>query len=373
MKSEHQEPYRILDANANRASEGLRTLEEYARFELNSVTHTEELKQLRHRLSAAVGRLPRESLLRSRDADGDVGASISTVAEKTRSSVNDVVSSAASRTQQALRCLEEYGKTLDQTFAAQVESIRYRAYQVSAKLELASIDGKRLALTKLHESTVYALVDGSTDVDQSGWENRIDRLAGAGVDMIQLRDKYLDDRALLRVAETMCRRCRYHGILFIVNDRADIAIACDADGVHVGQRELPVDHVRRILGPKRLVGLSTHDIEQVRRARDLPVDYIGCGPTFPGRTKCFDEFPGLAFLRTVATELQENPTVQQKVLPAFAIGGIDPTNADQVAETGFTRVAVTAAVSELDRANANVAGLKESLAVRHVTESADSP
>ncbi len=131
-----QATYRILDASANRAGEGLRTIEEFARFVLDDSQMTAQLKSLRHDLTAAVNRLSRDSLLRSRDTGGDVGTEIREPSEYARTDLSAVVAAAASRTQQSLRVLEEYGKTIDASVAADIEQIRYRCYTLSAEIEL---------------------------------------------------------------------------------------------------------------------------------------------------------------------------------------------------------------------------------------------
>jgi thiamine-phosphate pyrophosphorylase len=124
-------------------------------------------------------------------------------------------------------------------------------------------------------------------------------------------------------------------LLFVMNDRADLAALSDADGVHVGQDELSVNDARTIVGPKALIGVSTHSIEQARQAVIDGANYIGVGPTFPSSTKSFDTFAGLDLLRSVAAEIS---------LPAFAIGGITRENLPQVQAAGINRVAVTGAV-----------------------------
>ena len=121
-----------------------------------------------------------------------------------------------------------------------------------------------------------------------------------------------------------------------MNDRPDLAVLARADGVHVGQEELSVKDVRRIVGPEMLVGVSTHSLQQARRAVLDGANYIGVGPTFPSDTKAFEHFPGLELLREVAAEIR---------LPAFAIGGIDRRNVEEVLATGLTRIAVGGAVT----------------------------
>ena len=120
-----------------------------------------------------------------------------------------------------------------------------------------------------------------------------------------------------------------------MNDRPDLAVLSAADGVHVGQDELSVKDTRAIVGPHALIGVSTHNIDQARRAVLDGANYIGVGPTFPSTTKNFESFPGLNFIRTIATEIS---------LPAFAIGGITLNNIPQVISAGLRRVALSGAV-----------------------------
>jgi thiamine-phosphate pyrophosphorylase len=132
---------------------------------------------------------------------------------------------------------------------------------------------------------------------------------------------------------------RKAGVLFVVNDRPDIARLVEADGVHLGQDDLPVADARRVVGPDALIGVSTHSIAQVRQAVLDGADYIGIGPVFPSATKEFEHFPGLGFVRAATAET---------TLPAFALGGIGPGNLGEVVAAGARRVAVGAAVARAD-------------------------
>ncbi|TWU58195.1 thiamine phosphate synthase [Rubripirellula reticaptiva] len=340
--------YRILDASSNRALEGLRTMEEWARFANDDHEMSAELKSIRHCVANAVGRLPRSTMLAARDTPGDVGTEITVPTEMMRSSVASVVAAAAARTAQSLRVIEEYGKTIDGQLASEIERARYRTYTVAALLELSLPADDRQR--RLAASSLYVLVDAG--VDEAAFSESVRGLYQSGVDVLQLRDRSASDRTLLQrsaVAALIARQC---GGLFIVNDRADLAFASDADGVHVGQEELPVADARRILGPDKLIGLSTHSIDQARDAVADGADYIGCGPVFAGRTKTFDRYVGPAFLQQVSAEIE---------LPAFAIGGIDLTNLDQVTGAGIHRVAVTGAVRDADDPAEAVAELKRRL------------
>lgn len=156
-----------------------------------------------------------------------------------------------------------------------------------------------------------------------------------GVGIVQLREKHLPDRQLMIRARRMREWTRESDVLFIMNDRPDLAVLADADGVHVGQEELSVKDARRIIGPDKLIGVSTHSIEQARQAVLDGADYIGVGPVFRSSTKSFDAFVGLDLVKQVAEEIS---------LPAFAIGGINLENLDQVLAAGAERIAVTAAL-----------------------------
>lgn len=348
-----QATYRILDASVNRAGEGLRTIEEFARFALDDPQLSSGLKSLRHDLAAAVNRFPRQSLLRARDTSADVGTAISTPAEYARADMSSVVAAAASRTQQSLRVLEEYGKTIDPAIAVEIEQIRYRCYTLAADLELRLPPVSRRhcdRLERLQQSSLYVLIDSFAN--QAAFAETVATLLQAGVDILQLRDRNVDDRTLLSRARCAAEIARQFDKLFIVNDRPDIAVAAGADGVHVGQEELPVAETRKIVGADCLVGLSTHSIDQARDALVVGADYIGCGPVFAGRTKNFESYVGTDYLKEVAQEIR---------LPAFAIGGIDGSNIARVVETGIHRIAVTGAVRDAADPAAAVKELKTML------------
>lgn len=345
---------RILDANANRAGEGLRTLEESARFILDDLGLTDRLKTHRHDLAIAMGRWNRLQLIDSRDTPGDVGTHVTTETEHLRADFSSVIAAATTRTQQALRCLEEYGKTTDPNFAASIESVRYQCYATFRELELkmASVNVRS---RKIREARLYALI--ACEPDGERLQNRILELVDAGVDVIQLRDSSVDDRTLYEQARLGAAIAKQRGVLWIINDRADIAVASDADGVHVGQEEVPVDAVRRVVGRERLIGLSTHDIEQVREATQTTADYIGCGPTFPGKTKSFKHFPGCEFLKEVSDAERTNDLN----LPAFAIGGIGIDNIEQVIQAGIGRVAVTGTLASHEGLHQTALAMREVL------------
>ena len=329
--------YRILDANFNRAAEALRVLEEYCRFGLDDGHLAKCWKEMRHSLAKLQSSIPSQDLLTPRDTAADVGTSVKTNQELSRTSIRHVAQASCKRLEQALRSLEEYSKVLSLP-AREIEALRYQTYTLE-KATLLTADSQQ----RLENARLYVLMDAGDSVET--FENRAIEICRSGAHIVQLRDKKLNDRELLERACLLGRITKGCGTLFIMNDRPDLAILAAADGVHVGQDELSVQDVRRIVGLEMLVGVSTHTLEQARQAVLAGASYIGCGPTFPSGTKHFDSFSGLDFLREVAAEIS---------LPAFAIGGITLQTLPQVLTTGMRRVAVGGGVTSFSEPAAAV-------------------
>lgn len=339
---------RLLDANANRAREALRVLEDYARFVIDDAAMSMALKELRHDLAGATRAFVGEAVL-YRDTPGDVGTDNKTPAELKRADVRDIVTAAGKRLGEALRAIEEYLKALSPPDAARVESIRYRFYDVEHRLafSLAPCGGR------FDGVLLYVLVTES--VCRRPWLEAAEEAILGGADCIQLREKDLDGGEFLRRAAKLVDLCGRHGVPCIINDRPDIALLSGAAGVHVGQTDLPVREARKLIGPTRSVGVSTHTIEQAKQAVADGADYVGVGPFFRSPTKPRDFVAGPAFARAVAETIP---------LPAFAIAGITAANVDEVLATGIRAVAVSSAVlGEVDVRSAARA-LKAKLAAR---------
>jgi thiamine-phosphate pyrophosphorylase len=347
------EVFRILDASLNRASEGLRVVEDYVRFALDDRHLTEQFKQIRHDLAEAGAALPWSDRHAARDTRQDVGTTINTTSEAQREDAADVCQASLERVKQSLRSLEEFGKLVTAQMGAGFESLRYRLYTLEAALGRTADAVRRLANVRL-----CALIDGRGS--EAAFAEMVKQLISAGVDAIQLRDKKLSDRELVSRAHMLLDWANrpptnpdsshprpIKGMeqdvidrrrpLIIINDRPDIAAVVDADGVHLGQGDMSVKDARAIVGPRKLIGVSTHSIEQTRAAVLAGANYLGVGPTFPSKTKQFNSYPGLALLREVAAQIR---------LPAFAIGGITEENVDQVLAAGFSRIAVSSAVAD---------------------------
>lgn len=338
---------RILDACANRAREALRVIEDYTRFVLDDAFLSGELKGLRHHLAEVLGQIdpPHEDFLAAREMLRDVGAALTTESEQTRESLIDVAQANLKRLQESLRSLEEFGKLHSPVVGQAFEKARYRSYTLERAIVLGTTSRQRLAEAKL-----YILVSGRGCAAALDWT--IAEAAAGGANVIQLREKELTDRALLERARQVRHWTRQAGVLFIMNDRPDIARIVEADGVHLGQEELPVKEARRILGPDALIGVSTHSLDQVRQAVLDGASYIGVGPTFPSETKQFADFPGLEFVRQALAETS---------LPAFVIGGVTLKNVGEAVQAGARRVAVSQALCQADDPRSVARALREAL------------
>lgn len=177
---------------------------------------------------------------------------------------------------------------------------------------------------------VYAITDQSlTGVSHL---ELVQQLIAGGATLIQVRDKEIDGRTWYDIARQIMDYARPRGVKIIINDRVDIALAVDADGVHVGQEDLPPAAARQLLGPSKIIGYSTHSLDQALNADQLPVDYIAVGPVFRTQTK---ENPspvvGLELVRAVTAQVSK---------PVVAIGGIPANRVSEVLQAGAASVAL---------------------------------
>jgi thiamine-phosphate pyrophosphorylase len=204
---------------------------------------------------------------------------------------------------------------------------------------------------RLDNARLYFVVDARPHGTDP--EPLLEAALRGGVDIVQLREKDADDETVLAAASTFRALCDRYGALFILNDRPDLAVRANADGVHLGQDDMPVEEARAIVGEELLVGLSTHSPEQIQAA--ARVDYIGVGTIFGTPTKPRNAAAGLDLVRAAA---------RLATLPWFAIGGIDPGNVGEVAAAGAARVAVVRAIRDASAPEAAVRALRAALGDR---------
>jgi thiamine-phosphate pyrophosphorylase len=329
---------RLIDANANRAREALRVMEDLARFTLDDPGLCGGLKTLRHELRAALDSLgelglDRGTLLANRDTEHDVGTAIGTPQEARRVGLRDMALAAGGRLTEALRAIEEATKALGgdgADLASDVEALRYRAYTLEQQLALA------LGSDRAPQWRLCVLITAS--LCSRPWAEVAEAAIEGGADCLQLREKALPDRDLLERARTLVSMARPRRVAVVINDRPDLALLAGADGVHLGQTDLPVQAARRFGGDRLLIGLSTTNLDQARDAVRAGADYCGLGPMFPTNTKEKPAIAGPAYLRDYLAD------AGLAARPHLAIGGITPENAAELAREGCLGFAVSAAV-----------------------------
>lgn len=325
---------RIMDVNFNRAGEALRGMDEFARFVVNSESLSARIKNIRHDLAGAAAEWRQSHSvddvpLFNRDIAGDVGASIKTNAEGKRADALAVAAAASRRAAEALRTLSEYGKIDNPVLAAKFEQLRYRVYSVEPVLLADASLKQKLAQARLYVLVTTALC--STDPRTAARE----AVAG-GADIVQLREKEMEDGEFYRLAADLAEICREGGAVLLINDRPHIASLVDAGGVHGGQGDLDVHLTRRIIGPAKIIGRSTSGPEFAEKALADGADYIGVGPVFETNTKIHRKAAGLDYVKWVS---------EWGKLPYFAIGGVNRGTIDAVLDAGAGAVAICTGVT----------------------------
>jgi len=316
---------RILDANLDRAREGLRIIEEWCRFGLNSVQLTGECKQLRQELASWHA----PDLRAARDTPGDPGTELTHPQEQHRASVAQLLQANFCRVEEALRVLEEYGKLYNPKMGEAFKHMRYRVYTLETYLlgykRQQVLAGSQLYLVTSPSEALFDVVEAALE---------------GGLTIVQYRNKTADDDIQISQSQKLRQICHKYSALFIVNDRVDLALAADADGVHLGQQDMPIAVARQLLGPQRLIGRSTTNPDEMQRAIQEGADYIGVGPVYETPTKAGKAAVGLDYVRFAA---------QHSAIPWFAIGGITVNNVNDVISSGATRVAVVRALMEAEQ------------------------
>ncbi|MBF2080127.1 MAG: thiamine phosphate synthase [Synechococcales cyanobacterium T60_A2020_003] len=315
---------RILDANFDRAREGLRIIEEWCRFGLNNTPFTEECKHLRQTLA----QWHSADIRAARDTPGDPGTDLTHTQEQYRANLTHVLQANFCRVEEALRVLEEYGKLSHPDLSTVAKGMRYQVYTLESNLL-----GHQRHL-KLQQALLYLVTSPTEHL-----LGVVEAALQGGVTLVQYRDKDADDLTRLEQGQELRQLCHRYGALFIVNDRVDLAVALDADGVHLGQQDLPIAIARQILGGNRIVGRSTHCPDDLHRAQEEGADYIGVGPVYETPTKPGRAAAGLDYVRYAA---------EHATIPWFAIGSINTDNVGEVLSAKAERVAVVRSIMQAD-------------------------
>lgn len=326
--------YRIIDANLNRASEALRVIEEIARFKLNNQELTSKLKNLRHKINTKFSD-QYLTLLNARDSEGDIGLTVTNTSART--DLIDILKANFKRAQQALRTLEEYVKIENSEADNTFELSRYELYSLEKNMhsEIINVYKKK----KLESCKLYLVTDRKKFSDLQKFYDAIAKALQGGVDIVQLREKDTPVREFIEIARFVKELCTHYNKIFIINDRVDVAMAVNADGVHLGQEDMDLLTARKILGHEAIIGNSTHKPEDALSAMKNGADYIGVGPVFSTPTKPGRQAVGYEYVKWASQNVN---------IPFFAIGGINPENIEEVIEAGATRIAAVRAIINAD-------------------------
>jgi thiamine-phosphate pyrophosphorylase len=319
--------HRIIDANINRASEALRVIEEWARFSKDSTRVSEKLKRIRHFINTSF--LENSNLILSRESNLDIGKEIENTSKK--QTIRNIIRANCKRAEEALRVLSEYGQLLNvnESDIKSLEVSRYEIYTLEKELIIAE------KTTRIEKSELYFVATPGKDQKDSDFLSIIEKSIEGGVDIIQLRVKDKSEKEIINLGKEIKKLTTNTETLFIVNDRIDLALLCEADGVHLGQDDLSISEARKITPDGFIIGLSTHSPEQGNIGQNSGADYLGVGPVFATPTKP-DYIPaGLEYVKYANKNI---------TLPWFAIGGIDESNIDKVINAGAKRVAVVRAI-----------------------------
>lgn len=348
---------RIMDANLNRAAEASRILEEIARFLLDDKDLSEKLKNIRHKINS-VQEKDYGKYLQSRDTENDVGIDIKNSNE--RINIENIFKANIKRLQQSLRTLAEYSGNNKEN-AAMFEKLRYISYTLEKIMwdKGMNIWGNKSLL----DSRKLYLVTNSDKFNSE--DDFLDAIASAlkgGVDILQLREKSMPAKKIIELGKKIKQLCLQYNVIFIVNDRVDIAAILEADGVHLGQDDLDVKSAREILkninGGNCIVGVSTHAPEQALDAVKDGADYIGIGPVFATPTKEGRTPVGLDYITWASQNID---------IPAFAIGGINEDNVNEVLKAGAKRIAAVRAIINADSPEKAAEAFLDKMSLHFVT------
>ncbi len=312
--------FRIIDANLNRASEGLRVIEEIGRFVYENAEAVKNIKELRHKVRKTAKEFD-NLLFSQRNSLTDCGFEISQ--KETDAGKTDTKNLAIrnfKRVQEALRVIEENFKTEGyNNLAKEYEKYRFLSYNIEKKFFELNFK-KQNPLP----GSIYCITGEKFSLGRSNIFV-VKEMIKAGVKIIQYREKEKNTAEKYNECIEIRKLTKKAGALFIVNDNIDLAIATDADGVHVGQEDMPVKQARKLIGNK-IIGVSTHSPQQAEKAVEDEADYIGVGPIFKTYTKKDVVKPvGYEYLNYVVENIK---------IPFVAIGGIKTHNIAEVAKRG---------------------------------------
>lgn len=316
---------RIADVNYNRLNESLKLLEDFIRFSLENRSLLASVRLIRARFLSVKKRIPVADIIDARASRSDLGRSPA-FDRRTKRTSEDIVIANLARAKESARILEEIVRTRDVRSGVLMKDIRFRLYDLEGGLYAAA--------SRRFDPSLYVVIDENY-VTPSRLERDVKTMVRCGVTMLQLRVKDLPDRTFLRYAERIMAVLEGTRVVFIVNNRADIARACGAHGLHIGQHDLPVRVIRDLIGDQRIIGVSARTVTRARQAERGGADYLGVGSIYATRTKKDARVIGLKGLHRICNAVS---------IPVVGIGGIDAQHRRSVLNAGASGIAVSSYV-----------------------------
>ncbi len=318
----------IIDANLDRAREGLRVIEDWARFGLGKEKYVERIKNFRQIL----GKNHLEVYKQSRNYIEDKCKGLTHKEQINRKNSEQIISSNAGRVQEALRVIEEFSRSHNHELSKIASEIRYAIYTL--EIDLLSLSKRKNSEEILKQNDLYVITDQKENLLEI-----IEEILLAGVKIIQHRFKTGTDKDHLEEAIQIKNLCKRYNSLFIINDRVDIALASNADGVHLGKDDLDLKTARKLLGYSKIIGISASNEIDISNALKEGCDYIGIGPVFETTTKKNKKPLGIEEIKTLTKGIN---------IPWFAIGGVTTNNIPYLKTYGFKKVALVSQLMNSD-------------------------
>lgn len=319
----------VIDVNLNRLTESLKFLEDYIRFEMKVPVLLSRIRIMRKEFFQFKKMLPIENLISHRKSETDPGRK-SAFDNIPRINEQDLIFANFSRAKESARIIEEILRQRNKKLMRNIKKIRFQIYD----LEKLVIETRQ----KKFNPQLYAIIDEKY-LNRLPLKKMINILEHNGATMLQLRIKNLSDREFYNYAIKIKKLIRSPRLKFIINNRVDIALGINADGVHLGQDDIPVSHARKILGEKFIIGASAHSFKQAIDAQNAGADYLGVGAIFPTMTKYDAKVCGLDLVNQLSKKIE---------IPIIGIGGINNKNYQKVIRAGASGIAVASYLFEGD-------------------------
>lgn len=318
---------RIIDVNFNRLDESLKLVEDIVRFQIEDKGLLSQIREIRKDFLALKKVIPLIKIITARQSQKDLGRQERFDLRGKKDTVGILLAN-FSRAKESSRIIEETMKAIDVQASRMAKNIRFAIYDLERQVVIHQ--------QKRFDPHLHVIIDEQY-LDPVKLERIVDILQNNGATMIQLRVKAMSDRRFLSIAKRIRKAIHKPHVKFIINNRLDIALACAADGVHLGQHDLSATDIRKIAGDSLIIGASAHNINQARRNEKQGADYLGVGAIYPTKTKPEAKVCGLRTLKAIC---------RQASIPVIAIGGINARNAGTVIRAGAAGIAVASYLFE---------------------------